>query len=77
MAMAEPLDPRIRLVSAPAEMGRFRYLMSWHPRVETDAPHVWFRQQLRIASHSLPRLTDRPAASPRNASKTHRRRRHP
>ena len=28
---------------APGEMTGFKYLMIWHPRVNTDAAHAWLR----------------------------------
>lgn len=54
LALAESRNPAIRLVEAPAEMTGFRYMMVWHPRVNTDAAHVWFRSMVRAASLTLP-----------------------
>lgn len=39
-----------RLVPAPAELGRFRYLMIWHSRQDLDVRHLWFRQAMRDAT---------------------------
>ena len=38
-----------RLVSAPKELGNFRYLMIWHSRQELDIRHLWLRQAIRDA----------------------------
>jgi len=40
-------DRRLRLVKAPQELHGFHFLMAWHPRLDSDAPHVWLRQALR------------------------------
>ncbi len=39
-----------RLVSAPEELGSFRYLMIWHSRQELDIRHLWLRQAMRDAT---------------------------
>jgi len=30
----------IKILNAPSVLGRFKYLMSWHPRMNTDAAHT-------------------------------------
>ena len=40
-------DRRLRLVKAPQELHGFHFLMAWHPRLNSDPPHVWLRQALR------------------------------
>lgn len=37
----------IRFLKPPAEVGGFRYVMTWHPRVNTDAAHTWLRSVMR------------------------------
>lgn len=37
----------------PDVLGRFRYLMAWHPRMNTDASHVWLRKVIRGAGKGL------------------------
>ncbi|HEY4046665.1 MAG TPA: hypothetical protein VGM27_07345, partial [Acidobacteriaceae bacterium] len=37
----------IRIFKAPPEVGGFRYVMIWHPRVNTDAAHAWLRAAMR------------------------------
>ncbi|QHN05119.1 LysR family transcriptional regulator [Granulicella sp. WH15] len=39
--------PAIKTLKAPPEVGGFRYVMIWHPRVNTDAAHVWLRATMR------------------------------
>jgi DNA-binding transcriptional LysR family regulator len=68
MAMAAPHDPAVRIVDAPVEMSGFRYLMAWHPRVDTDAAHVWLRSKVRAASQELADL-----GSSRSTRRTRRR----
>lgn len=38
-----------KLVPAPDELGRFRYLMIWHARQDLDVRHLWLRQAMREA----------------------------
>jgi DNA-binding transcriptional LysR family regulator len=71
LAELERHNPAIRFVEPPREMQGFRYLMIWHPRLHTDAAHVWLRsvitetaRQARRASESRRR---REAARPRGS----------
>lgn len=43
----------IRLVKAPQELRPFYFLMAWHPRLNSDPPHMWLRQAMRSAAPSL------------------------
>ena len=53
-AITERYNPAIRTLQPPAELSGFKYLMIWHPRVNTDAAHVWLRTAIRqIAKTSL------------------------
>src|SRR6202158_3242236 len=40
----------LRLVKAPQELRPFYFLMAWHPRLNSDPPHVWLRQAVRSAA---------------------------
>jgi DNA-binding transcriptional LysR family regulator len=53
MAMALAKLGDVRVVGAPREFERARYVMAWHPRVESDAAQIWFRDQLRDLAKSL------------------------
>jgi DNA-binding transcriptional LysR family regulator len=46
-AKAEAENHKIKVLKAPAELTGFKYLMIWHPRVNTDAAHAWVREQIR------------------------------
>jgi hypothetical protein len=37
----------LRAVKAPQELHAFHFLMAWHPRLDTDPPHVWLREAMR------------------------------
>ncbi len=39
-----------RLVSAPAELASFRYLMIWHSRQNMNVHHLWLRQAMPDAT---------------------------
>jgi len=40
----------LRLVKAPPELRPFHFLMVWHPRLGSDARHIWLREAMRQAS---------------------------
>ncbi len=40
-------NPAIRILDPPKEIKGFRYVMTWHPRVNTDAAHAWLRATMR------------------------------
>ena len=40
----------LRLVKAPRELRPFHFLMVWHPRLTTDARHMWLREAMRKAA---------------------------
>ncbi|MDB6080610.1 MAG: LysR family transcriptional regulator [Akkermansiaceae bacterium] len=39
--------PGLKIIEAPPLIGGFDYQMVWHPRMNTDAAHVWLRQAIR------------------------------
>jgi DNA-binding transcriptional LysR family regulator len=53
MAELEASNPAIKILKAPAELGGFKYLMIWHPRMKTDAAHVWLRSIVREAGKQI------------------------
>jgi DNA-binding transcriptional LysR family regulator len=53
LAQLERHNPALRIVQPPLEMAGFRYLMIWHPRLNTDASHVWLRSIIAAAARSL------------------------
>jgi|HubBroStandDraft_6_1064221.scaffolds.fasta_scaffold02255_6 DNA-binding transcriptional LysR family regulator len=40
-------NPAIKIVRPPPEIVGFRYVMTWHPRLNTDAAHTWLRATMR------------------------------
>lgn len=49
IAVQEAKNAELQIVKAPKPIGRFTYLMAWHPRMESDAAHLW----LRSAVHKI------------------------
>jgi DNA-binding transcriptional LysR family regulator len=49
MAELEASNLTVKILKAPPVLGRFKYLMSWHPRMNTDATHTWLRSTIREA----------------------------
>jgi DNA-binding transcriptional LysR family regulator len=43
----EAENRKIKVLKAPGEITGFKYLMIWHPRVNTDAAHAWLRGEIR------------------------------
>ena len=52
-ALAYAQDPRIKLLAAPEPLYPFKYVMIWHPRVNTDSAHVWLRKTILTLGRSL------------------------
>jgi DNA-binding transcriptional LysR family regulator len=55
IAAYEARHPELRVVLPPRELTGFRYLMAWHPRVDSDAAHGWLRATMRELGRSLMR----------------------
>jgi DNA-binding transcriptional LysR family regulator len=53
LAELERHDAAIAFVQPPAELEGFRYLMIWHPRLHTDAAHVWLRSMIAETGRQL------------------------
>jgi hypothetical protein len=53
MAKLEASNPAMRIIKAPAVLGTFKYLMAWHPRMNTDAAHIWLRSVIREAGKAI------------------------
>ena len=47
MAVLEASNKATKILEAPAAPRSFKYVMIWHPRVQTDAAHVWLRSIIR------------------------------
>jgi DNA-binding transcriptional LysR family regulator len=57
LAELERHNPAIAFVQPPREMTGFRYLMIWHPRLHTDAAHVWLRSMIATTARQLAAAT--------------------
>ena len=53
LAKFESNNLPLRILKPPAVMGRLSYLMAWHPRMNTDAAHVWLRRVIRETGRAL------------------------
>ena len=43
----------LKVLKPPLELSGFKYLMAWHPRVNSDAAHGWLRATLREIGRAL------------------------
>ena len=43
----------LKIVKAPKEIGRYRYMMYWHPRMNTDRAHIWLRAALKAIGQKV------------------------
>jgi DNA-binding transcriptional LysR family regulator len=53
MATLESSNPALKILKPPEVLGRFKYLMAWHPRMNTDAAHLWLRGVMRETAKAL------------------------
>src|ERR1700691_912085 len=53
IARLESANLSLRILKPPEVLGRFNYLMAWHPRMNTDAAHLWLRHAIREAGKAL------------------------
>jgi DNA-binding transcriptional LysR family regulator len=53
-ATAEAGNRAVKVLKAPAEITGFKYLMVWHPRVNSDAAHVWVRSTMTRLGKNIP-----------------------
>jgi hypothetical protein len=44
---SETENRKIKVPKSPADLLVFKYIMIWHPRVNTDAAHDWLRGEIR------------------------------
>lgn len=42
-----------RIIDAPKAFGRFKYIVTWHPRMNSDAAHSWLRATLQRIGNSI------------------------
>jgi DNA-binding transcriptional LysR family regulator len=49
----------VKILTPPPEIAGFRYMMTWHPRVNTDAAHAWLRATMREVGEAVSRQSRR------------------
>ena len=47
LAAYESHNPALKILKAPEMLGAFKYLMTWHPRMNSDAAHQWLRSMVQ------------------------------
>jgi DNA-binding transcriptional LysR family regulator len=55
MAELEARSLSLKILKPPEIFGKFKYLMAWHPRMNSDAAHLWLRATILEAGRSLAR----------------------
>jgi DNA-binding transcriptional LysR family regulator len=50
--IVRPLEG-VRLVEPPREIKPFPFFMTWHPRLNEEPAHAWFRERVRIAARTI------------------------
>jgi hypothetical protein len=53
VAAFESNNPALKILRPPEALGRFKYLMAWHPRMNTDAGHLCLRRVMRDTAKAL------------------------
>jgi len=53
IARFESNSAAFRILKPPEVLGGFKYLMAWHPRMNTDAAHLWLRRTIRETGKAL------------------------
>jgi DNA-binding transcriptional LysR family regulator len=53
IAEYEARNPALKLLLPPKIMTGFSYLMVWHPRMNTDAAHMWLRRTIDEATRDM------------------------
>jgi DNA-binding transcriptional LysR family regulator len=53
IARLESTNLSLRILKPPEVLGRFNYLMAWHPRMNTDAAHIWLRRAIQETGKAL------------------------
>ena len=46
-AQYEARNPALKILKAPKLMSAYKYLMTWHPRMNSDAAHAWLRSMVQ------------------------------
>lgn len=57
MAMAYARNQELKIIKAPKPLDAFSYLMVWHPRMNSDAAHIWLRQIIVKVERTINKTT--------------------
>lgn len=57
MAMDYARDPELKIMKAPKPLDAFSYLMVWHPRMNSDAAHIWLRHIIVEVAGTIKKTT--------------------
>ena len=49
----EARNPALKILKAPKLMRAYKYLMTWHPRMNNDAAHIWLRSMVQQVGQSV------------------------
>ena len=53
LAIYESRNPALKILKAPKIMSSFKYLMTWHPRMNSDAAHAWLRSMVQVIGKNI------------------------
>jgi DNA-binding transcriptional LysR family regulator len=57
MAMDYAQNPKLKIMKAPKPLDAFSYLMVWHPRMNSDAAHIWLRHIIVEVAGTIKKTT--------------------
>lgn len=57
MAMDYAQNPELKIMKAPKALDAFSYLMVWHPRMNSDAAHIWLRHIIVEVAGAIKKTT--------------------
>ena len=57
LAMDYAQSPELKIVKAPKPLNTFSCLMVWHPRMNSDAAHVWLRHTMVKVAGTIKKTT--------------------
>lgn len=57
MAMDYAQNPELKIMKAPKPLDAFSYLMVWHPRMNSDAAHIWLRHIIVEVAGTIKKTT--------------------
>jgi DNA-binding transcriptional LysR family regulator len=43
----------LRIIEAPAELPKFKYMMAWHPRLSNEPAQKWLREQIQMIASKV------------------------